>query len=67
MAVKLTRLKDVRERKALSQAELAALAGVNRSTIVRLEAGVDDPQPRTVRKLAQALGMDPAELMGPVE
>lgn len=60
---KLTRLKNVRQRKALTQQELAERAGVNRVTIARLETGVDQPLPGTVRKLAVALGVEPEELM----
>lgn len=61
--VKLTRLRLVRERQALSQKELAAKAGVSPVTISRVENGVDDPQPSTIRKLAKALGVKPADLM----
>jgi transcriptional regulator with XRE-family HTH domain len=60
----LPRLREVRELRALSQRELAKLSGVSRVTIARLEAGGDDPYPRTVRKLAAALTVDPATLMG---
>ena len=61
--VKLARLKRARERAALSQGELAKKAGVSRVTVARVEALLDEPQPRTIRKLAQALGLGPAELM----
>jgi transcriptional regulator with XRE-family HTH domain len=64
--VSLPRLKQIRERRALSQRDLSKLAGVSRVTIVRLEAGGEDPFPTTVRKLATALNVDPAELMEPV-
>ena len=62
---KLTRLKAIRERKALSQEELAKKAGINRVTLARIEAGAE-PYPATVRKLADALGVDPSELMEPL-
>jgi transcriptional regulator with XRE-family HTH domain len=65
--VSLPQLRNIRERRALSQRELSALSGVSRMTIVRLEAGGEDPFPTTVRKLAQALNVDPAELMEPTE
>jgi transcriptional regulator with XRE-family HTH domain len=61
--VKLLRLRGVRERKALSQRELAERSGVNRVTIARIEAGLQEPHPRTTRRLAEALGVEPAELM----
>ena len=65
--VKLTRLRVIRERKALTQQELADLAGVSRVTVVRAESGKDEPFPRTVRKLAGALKVKPADLMDPLE
>lgn len=55
--VKLTRLRAVRERKALTQDELATLAGVSRQTVVKIEGGLE-PRLPTVRKLAKALGVD---------
>lgn len=64
--VKLARLKLVRERKALTQQQLAEKAGVNRVTITRLEHGNDQPFPTTVRKLADALGVEPEDLMEPL-
>jgi len=59
--VRVPRLRDVRHRLALSQEELAEKSGVARSTIIKLEAG-RDAWPSTVRKLAQALGVKPADL-----
>ena len=62
--VSLPRLKEIRLRRALSQRELSKRAGVSRVTIVRLEAGGEDPFPSTVRKLADALNVEPDALMG---
>ena len=57
------RLKAWRRRRALSQAELAALAGLTKPTVVGLEWPTPrTPHPRTVRKLAAALGIEPHEL-----
>ncbi len=61
--VKLTRLRDVRQRKALTQQQLAERAGVNRVTIARIEGGKDEPFPTTVRKVADALGVEPEDLL----
>jgi transcriptional regulator with XRE-family HTH domain len=61
--VKLTRLRDVRQRRALTQQQLAERAGVNRVTIARIEGGKDEPFPTTVRKVADALGVEPDDLM----
>ena len=60
--MKLQRLRVVREKKLLNQDELAVKAGISRGTILRLEAGFDARLP-TVRKLAEALGVEPRELM----
>ena len=51
----------------LSQAELARRSGVHALTITRLESGRTAPSTRTVRALAQALGIAPGELATPEE
>jgi len=61
--VRLARLRLLRQRKALTQEQLAKKAGVNRATIARLEGGTDEPFPTTVRKLADALRVEPDDLM----
>jgi transcriptional regulator with XRE-family HTH domain len=60
----LPRLRELRLREALSQRDLAELAGVAHTTVVRLEAGDRNANPSTVRKLAAALKVKPRELMG---
>lgn len=62
---RLPRLQPIRVRKALSQRELARVAGVSADTIRRIEAQGASAQFPTVRKLAEALGVEPAELMAP--
>jgi transcriptional regulator with XRE-family HTH domain len=64
LAENVKRLRGVR---FLSQAELAAQSQVSRTTIARIEAGEIVPYPRTVRKLAEALGVQPIELASPDE
>lgn len=61
--VKLPRLRQVRERQALNQRELAAKAGLTPASLSRIESGVQEPYMSTVRKLAAALGVKPADLM----
>ena len=51
----------------LSQAELARRSGVHPLTVTRLESGRTAPSTRTVRALAQALGIAPSELATPEE
>jgi transcriptional regulator with XRE-family HTH domain len=62
--VKLPGLRRQRELAALTQDELAQRAGIHRVTLARLELG-GEAEMRTVRKLAQALGVQPADLMQP--
>ena len=51
----LTRLREHRQRRTLTQDELEKLSGVSRPTIAALELGYRRAYPRTVAKLAKAL------------
>ena len=51
----------------LSQGELARRAGIHAVTITRLEVGTTLPSMRTVRSLAEALGIEPGDLADPEE
>jgi transcriptional regulator with XRE-family HTH domain len=62
MEVDRVQLKELRLDRAYSAQDLANRAGVNYRTILRLEHGESEAQPRTVRKLAEALGVEPREL-----
>jgi len=56
-------LRELRERKFLSQDDLSRAAGVSRSTIWELEGGRARPRRwKTIRKLAKALGVEPSEI-----
>lgn len=57
------RLRRVREDQAITQEELAAITGMSRSTISRLEAGLQQARISTVRKLAAGLNVEPALLI----
>jgi transcriptional regulator with XRE-family HTH domain len=59
----LNRLKEIRLGRALSMRDLTLRSGVTATTLVRAEKGLD-VYPTTVRKLAKALGVSPAELRG---
>ena len=63
MEVDAVRLRQLRERRALSLRELSSLSGVNFNSIWRIEAGRTGAKPRTVRRLATALGVEPYELL----
>ena len=57
------RLRRLREKRALRQEDLAELAGVGKNTVNRIEKNHTEPHMTTIRKLADALNVDPAELV----
>ena len=59
----LTQLRRLRESKYLSQAMLAKKAGLDVVTISRLETGKQSATYATMHKLAEALGVEPGELV----
>lgn len=60
------RLSRVRRTRMLTQGRLAAAAGVSPTTVSGLESGrISRPHFGTVRKLAEALGVAPEELLDP--
>jgi len=57
------RIAVLREEQALTQADLAEVARISPSTLSQIESGrVPRPHVGTVRKIARALGVEPAEL-----
>jgi transcriptional regulator with XRE-family HTH domain len=63
MEVDGARLRRLRRELALSQRDLSRTTGIAFDTISRLETGKQRAQPRTIRNLADALGVEPKELM----
>lgn len=58
------KLKRLRRGNGLTQVELAEASGVAQSTIAQVESGKrEEPHPRTLKKLAEALGVTPADLL----
>ena len=57
------RIRELREARFLTQADLAKQAGVGVVTISRLERDLGTARFATIRKLAAALGVEPAELV----
>ncbi len=57
------RLRRLRKELALSQQDLELASGVAQHTISALESGKRGARPSTIRKLANALSVDPRELM----
>ena len=52
-----------RRRKALTQRQLSELAGVAHTTVQQIESAKRGGYPRTIRRLAAALGVDPEDLI----
>jgi transcriptional regulator with XRE-family HTH domain len=58
------KVRTTRERAFLSQRELADKAGLNHNTVWRIErSGAAEVHPRTIRKIAEALSVEPASLV----
>lgn len=57
------KLRELRRVKVLTLHELEEVSGVSYNTIWRLENGRTEAQPRTIRKLAKALGVEPYDLI----
>jgi transcriptional regulator with XRE-family HTH domain len=57
------KVRRFREERALNQSELAVRAGLTAVHVGRIERGESYPRPRTRRHLAEALGVDPKELL----
>ena len=59
----MDRLKALRHQRVLTLRELEQRSGVAYNTIWHLENGKRGAQPRTLRKLARALDVEPEELV----
>jgi transcriptional regulator with XRE-family HTH domain len=57
------RLKHERIVQTMTQEQLARKAGISAAALVRIERNQADPHVSTIRKLADALGVDPRELL----
>ena len=54
-------LRRLRRARVLSQRDLSRITGVAFDTISRLETGKQQAQPKTIRRLADALGVEPRD------
>jgi transcriptional regulator with XRE-family HTH domain len=63
MEVNVARLRELRRQRVLSMRELEDRSGVSYNTIWRLENGLTGAHPRTLRRLAEVLGVEPSELV----
>jgi transcriptional regulator with XRE-family HTH domain len=58
----VVRLREVREELGYGQRELADMSGISQTTISHIETGKVKPRPATLRKLADAMGVDIREI-----
>jgi transcriptional regulator with XRE-family HTH domain len=56
-------IREARRQALLTQRELASRAGIGLTTLNRIENGWVEPQFRTIRKIAAALGIEAHELV----
>ena len=61
--IPLRGLRPVRQHLGLTQRQLAARAGTGQQTICKLETLRRGAYPQTLQKLAEALGVSPADLV----
>lgn len=62
------RIREIRESKGMTQAELCEKSGITRATIWKLETGEDEvTTSRTLMKIADVLGVSIGELFLPRE
>jgi len=58
------RIRSSRERRIMTQGDLAQAAGLALVTVNRIENdAIENPRPGTIRKIAAALGVNPAWLL----
>ena len=63
IAIDGKRLRKLRRENALSQQDLMRITGIAQATLSDLEGGKREARASTLRKLAQALEVQPKELM----
>ena len=57
------RLRQLRKRSLMTQEQLAERSDVAVSTVIRIERNQVEPHGSTIRELAEALGVEPHELV----
>lgn len=60
----MDRIRQLRTERGLSQAKLAVMADMDPATLNRLEQGKGNPNLRTLQRVADALNVEVAELLG---
>lgn len=63
MKVDGVKIREIRANRVLSMRDLEERSGVSYNTIWRLETGKTEAHPRTIRRLADALEVEPSDLL----
>ena len=58
------KVKDLRRSRTMSQTDLAEAAGVRRALVSDIERSVANPTLESLCRIAAALGVEPADLLG---
>ncbi|MDD3675810.1 helix-turn-helix domain-containing protein [Thauera propionica] len=59
----MTKIKAARKAKGLTVQDVATRCGITPGTVSRIERGLIGTSPETAKKLAAALGIDPADVI----
>lgn len=57
------RIRELRKERGLTQVELAQMLGVTQTAIYKLETGASDLDTKWMKKISQALNVNPCELL----
>ena len=67
MTIRIDRLQAIREKRGLSQRELARLCGIGESLISKYENGWGDPNTATLKLIAETLNISADYILGIVD
>jgi len=59
----MSTLREARQQRQMSQQALADRAGVARVTVSQIELGKSGPRPHVARRLSEALGVQPSDIV----
>ena len=55
--------KEARDKKGLTQVEVAKKAGLYPNTYAKIERGINKPSPSSIKKLVKALDIEPSKIL----
>lgn len=54
---------EAREKKGLTQVEVAEKAGIHPNTYAKIERGINKPSPESIKKLVKVLSIDSSKVL----